>query len=65
MTEDNDASNIITNALTDWLATRGGGIVTSFAICAEYVDSDGDRSWLTLNAEKQCVEFMFAEDDDD
>lgn len=84
MTEDNDASNIITNALTDWLATRGGGIVTSFAICAEYVDSDGDRSWLTahhdsqtpsqtlgllrwhtLNAEQQCVEFMFAEDDDD
>lgn len=83
MTSTDDASDRITNALTEWLADQGGGIVTSFAICAEYVDSDGDRSWLTahhdgqtpsqtlgllrwhtLNAEQQCVELMFAEDED-
>lgn len=54
MTEEPDISDAINDAITTWLAdNRGGGIVTAFTLCAEYIDADGDRSWATAHHEQQ------------
>ncbi len=44
-TPSDDLADRIADCLGDWLADCGGGMLTSFAFCMEYVDSDGDRAW--------------------
>ena len=48
-----DITDAITEAIAGFLAEHGGGIVTSFACAAEYIDSDGDRCWITAHGEGQ------------
>lgn len=50
---DNDAAGHVNNALGEWLAANGGGMVTAFALCAELIDADGDRAWVTAHMDGQ------------
>jgi hypothetical protein len=47
------ASAAIGTALGEWLALNGGGMVTSFAACVEYMDNDGNRCWATAHHDNQ------------
>lgn len=53
MTDSDDIAARLSETLATWLAEQGGGFVSSFTMCAEYVDSDGDRSWLTAHHDGQ------------
>lgn len=53
MTHADDAAEAISNALAEWLASNGGGFVTGFAACFEYVDADGDRAWAVAHHDTQ------------
>lgn len=43
----------IHSLLADHLSSEGGGMVTSFHLVAEFIDSDGDESWLFATAPDQ------------
>lgn len=43
----------ISTAIHDLLAQHGGGMVTGFALCIDFIDSDGDRSWATAHRDGQ------------
>lgn len=40
-------SKMIEERLNQWLQEFGGGFVTAFTACVEYVDSDGDHCWAS------------------
>lgn len=46
-------AGVVAQALSEWLASNGGGMVTGFAICVDFIDEDGDRGWATAHAENQ------------
>ena len=37
----------------EWLASNGGGMVTGFALCVDFIDEDGDRGWATAHSDGQ------------
>lgn len=54
MHEDVDRiSTLVHEAIETWLSDNGGGLVTAFALSAEYIDSDGDRCWALVTADGQ------------
>jgi hypothetical protein len=54
MTEMVDAlADTIREAVEQWLARNGGGMVTAYAMAVNYYDADGEQCWATAHAEQQ------------
>lgn len=57
-------SEIIRDAIAQHLAQQeaeGGAFVTGFVCMAEYLDSDGDQSWLVAFPDGQTVTTSFGQ----
>ena len=48
-------SDKVNALIAEHLAQEGGGIVLAFHLTAEYIDSEGDESWLYANAPDQRI----------
>ncbi|HET7327860.1 MAG TPA: hypothetical protein VFJ14_11320 [Nocardioidaceae bacterium] len=45
----------VQSAIEEYLAENGGGFVTSWHFIADFIDSDGEQSWLHHTAEDQTM----------
>ena len=43
----------VSQALEEYLVENGGGMVTAFHIVADYIDADGQHSWIYATAADQ------------
>jgi hypothetical protein len=51
-----DADNlaaVVRDAVDNWLAANGGGMVTAYAMAVNYYDSEGEQSWATAHNDEQ------------
>lgn len=50
---DNGIQSKVQAAIDQHLAENGGGFVTGWHFIADFIDEDGDQSWLFATADKQ------------
>lgn len=54
MSEAADAlADVIREAVDQWLASQGGGMVTAYEVAVNYYDAEGEHCWATAHADRQ------------
>jgi hypothetical protein len=56
---DDNLAPRIQHELDSYLGENGGGMVTSFYFVAEFIDPDGDQSWVYCTAPDQRMNATF------
>lgn len=56
MGESADAlADVAREAVDQWLAQQGGGMVTAYAMAVNYYDAEGKQCWATAHADRQTL----------
>lgn len=56
MAQNGPMTEAVLQAMSDQLAARGGGMVTGFICTAEFLDADGDPSFMILEPVEQMTQ---------